>query len=312
MRADDLDRICPLAPLPDALPRVISCAEAAARGYSGRAIDHRIARGTWRRVLPRTYVTADTFTDLDRLYAALSYAGAGAALSGAAALLASQVKRIGMPQRVLVLVPPGNCAKSVAWVQVRRTQRAWQAVQGIGPRRVEPARAAADLAVTISRLDDVRALVARVVQDSHCTLAELGAELEAGPRRGSKHLRQALAEVGWGAASAPEAEAARILRRAGIAGFQQNAPLHLPNGTVRYVDFYWAALRACLEIDSVEYHFERDEWAGTWNRHLDLAKFGYSVIHRPPSALADPDRFVRDVAGWLAGREADLRRGLGA
>jgi hypothetical protein len=163
----------------------------------------------------------------------------------------------------------------------------------------------------LSRLDDVRALVARVVQDGHCSLAELAIELEAGPRQGSAHLRQALKEVGLGAESAPEAEAARILRRAGITGFVQNAVLPLPDGSTRRVDFYWPELRACLEIDSVEWHFDRDDWTTTWDRHIDLSKFGYSVIHRPPSALRDRAGFARDVREWLAGRAADLRRGLG-
>jgi len=34
------------------------------------------------------------------------------------------------------------------------------------------------------------------------------------------------------------------------------------------------------------------------------------VIHRPPSALARPTGFTRDIDAWLRGREADLRRGL--
>jgi hypothetical protein len=295
---------------PDALPRIIGRAEALARGMSRYAIDRRVASGRWRRVLPRTYLTADTLGDLDRLYAAVTFAGSGAALSGAAALRAAGVGKISMPRRVLVLVPPHNCVASSAWVTVRRSARPIVAEQWVGPRRVEPARAAADLAVTMRQLDDVRALVARVVQEHHCTIADLGVELDAGPRRGSAFLRQALEEIGWGAASAPEARAARILREAGITGFVQNAELRLPNGRVRVVDFYWPALRACLEIDSVEYHFRREDWSGTWDRHLDLSTFGFSVIHRPPSALRDKSRFARDVAAWLAGREADLRRGL--
>ncbi len=242
--------------------------------------------------------------------AAVSYAGDGAALSGAAALVAAGVRRVVMPSHVLVVVPPDNCARSTSWVQVRRTVRPFVAEPWWRPRRVEIARATSDLAVTMRRLDDVRTLVARVVQDGHCTIPELGAELDAGPRRGSKHLRQALLEVGWGAASAPEAQAAVILREAGITGFQPNAELSLPDGSVRSVDFYWPKLRACLEIDSVEWHYEVDDWTGTWDRHLDLSKIGYSVIHRPPSALKDKERFVCDIRTWLAGREADLRRGL--
>ena len=294
----------------DALPRVITRAAALERGFSRHAIDHRVATGKWRRVLPRTFLTADTLTETDRTTAALAFAGDGAVLSGAAALRESGVRRIAVPATILVLVPPKNRTRSAAWVQVRRTLRPIVGEQWLGLPRVEVARAAADLALTMAWLDDVRTLVARVVQQRHCTLAELGAELDAGPRQGSGHLRRALAEVGWGAESAPEAEAARILRRAGIDGFIQNAELQLPDGTTRRVDFYWPTLRACLEIDSVEWHFERADWAGTWDRHLDLSKFGYSVIHRPPSALVDKAQFAVDVRDWLAGREADLRRGL--
>jgi hypothetical protein len=295
----------------DPVPRIITRAEALAMGMSRHAIDRRLASRRWRRVLPRTYLTTDTFTASDRMRAALAFAGEGSALSGAAALVASEVRGVAMPQRVLVLVPADCGVASRDWVLVRRSPRPIVIEQWWGLRRVQPARAAADLAVTLRRIDDVRTLVARVLQDGHCTGPELQAELEAGPRRGSAFLRQALTEVGLGAASAPEARAARILREAGITGFQQNAELRLPNGSVRYIDFYWPKLRACLEIDSVEYHFRREDWAKTWDRHLDLSMFGYAVIHRPPSALWQPEKFVRDVRAWLAARAADLRRGLG-
>jgi hypothetical protein len=293
-----------------ALPRVLSRADALRRGIPRTTVDARVSRGSWRRVLPRTYVTGPTVTDRDRLDAAVCYAGAQAALSGAAALFAAEVRGIRMPARVLVLVPPDNCARSTSWVQVRRTVRPYSADPWWRPARVEPARAASDLAVTMRRLDDVRTLLARVVQDGHCTVAELGAELDAGPRRGSKHMRQALAEVGRGAASAPEAEAAAILHAAGIGGFRANVELTLPDGSLRRVDLYWKRLRAVLEIDSKQWHYEEEDWTATWDRHLDLSTFGYSVIHRPPSALRDKERFARDVQAWLAGREADLRRGL--
>ncbi|MEO9138368.1 MAG: hypothetical protein ABI345_04815 [Jatrophihabitans sp.] len=296
---------------PDALPRVLSLADARERGLSAATVNGRVARGTWRRVLPSTYFTGATFTDHDRLVAAVTYAGRDSALSGAAGLFAAGVRRVSMPERVLVIGPMSTYVTSSSWVQVRRSARPVTVPPWFRPRRVEPARAAADVALTMRRLDDVRALVARVVQDRHCTVAELGTELDCGPRRGSAHLRQALEEVGWGVASAPEARAMRILRRAGILGFEPNFELVLPDGSRRVVDFYWPALRACLEIDSVEWHFEQVDWSRTWDRHLDLSKFGYAVIHRPPSALKDEARFVRDVRDWLAGRESDLRRGIG-
>ena len=253
-------------------------------------------------MLPATYLTSDTLTGADKVAAALTYAGPHAALSGAAALAESGVKRISRPERLLVLVPADVAKVSARWVQVRRSVRPFAVQQWYGPRRVEVARAVSDLAVTTKRLDDVRALVARVVRDGHCTLDELGAELEAGPRRGSKHLRQALEEVGWGAASAPEAQAARLLRNAGITGFRQNVAIALPGGGRYEADLLWPALRAVLEIDSMEYHLGPAEWRGTMDRHLVLETLGYSVIHRPPSALRDPDRFIRDIRTWLDAR----------
>lgn len=294
----------------DPLPRVLTRAQALSSGLSRHAVDRRLASGRWRRVLPRTYFTGETFTDTDRMTAALAFAGPGSALSGAAALVASEVRRVVMPARVLVLIPPGAFVASHAWVQIRRSTRPIIREDWYGPARVQPARAAADLAVTMTQLDDVRALVARVVQDGHCTLDELVTEWRQGPRRGSAFLRQALEEVGAGAASAPEARAARILTSAGITGFLQNAEVQLPDGSRRVIDFLWPELRACLEIDSVEYHFTREDWARTWDRHLDLTSVGYAVIHRPPSALASPAKFVADVRAFLGGREADLRRGF--
>jgi hypothetical protein len=278
---------------------------------SRHAVDHRVSTGRWQRVLPRTYLTVDTFTEYDRMNAALAFAGAGAMLSGAAALRASEVRRIRMPSVVLVLVPPPNRTGSAEWVLVRRTFRPLVREQWSGPARVQVARAAADAALASPSLDDVRTLIARVVQDGRCSHSDLVAELEAGPRQGSAYLRTALEEIGAGAESAPEAQVARILRKAGISDFVQNAVIALPNGATRRVDFYWPRLRACLEIDSVEWHFDRADWAATWDRHLELTKFGYSVIHRPPSALREQARFVRDVREWLAGRTAELQRGVG-
>lgn len=293
---------------PDHLPRVLSWSEALDRGTSRHAIKRHVAAGRWQRVLPRTYLTAATMTERDRVDAALIFAGDGAALSGAAALWASQVRRIAMPESVLVLVPPANRTRSGGWVRVRNTARPIDVEHWIGPRRTGPARATADLALDLHRIDDVRAVVARVVGDEHCSLEELAAELEAGPRRGSALLRQALTEVGSGAASAPEARAARILRRSGVSPFEQNARIALPGGGFYVADFLWRELRAILEIDSQEYHLGPAQWRATMDRHLALSTIGYSLVHRPPSSLRDEARFGREIVAWLAS-VANVRAG---
>jgi very-short-patch-repair endonuclease len=221
------------------------------------------------------------------------------------------VPRIAQPSAVLVLVPPHNRVRSTAWVTVRRTFRPVNLETWIGPRRADVARATADYALSLVRISDVRTVVARVVRDQYCTVDELRTQLESGPRRGSALLRQALDEVSVGAASAPEAEAARVLRRAGLTGFEQNVPILLPDGTTFVADFLWPHVRAILEIDSREFHLDPADWEHTLQRHLRLTTHGYSVVHRPPSALRDERGFAREIAAWLRGREADLRRGVG-
>jgi hypothetical protein len=52
---------------PTALPRITSRADALKAGYSPDAIKYLLATGRWTRLLPRTYLTSDTLTWVDRL-----------------------------------------------------------------------------------------------------------------------------------------------------------------------------------------------------------------------------------------------------
>jgi hypothetical protein len=289
-----------------ALPRVLGRSDALRLGLSRDAIDRSVAAGRWRRVLPHTYLTVDTITWPDRVAAALAFAGRGAMLSGAAALTFSEMRSVARPNSILVLVPAGNRARSVDWVRVRATSRLPEPDGWYGPRRASVARAVADHALGLRRLDDVRTVVAEVVRRQLCTITEMAANLEAGPRRGSAHFRRALAEVNGGAASAPEARAASALTTAGVPLFEQNARIDLPGGGYYVADFLWREYRAILEIDSEEYHLNPADWRATMDRHLALTTLGYSVVHRPPSAvLQDPERFVTEIRAWLRRRAAE-------
>ncbi len=86
--------------------------------------------------------------------------------------------------------------------------------------------------------------------------------------------------------------------------FEQNAVIVLAGR--RYCpDFLWRRLRAILEIDSFEHHFQRADWQRTLDRHFALETAGYTVIHVPPSALDDGARFVDRVRVWLQARSRD-------
>lgn len=302
----DLDAFLPLLD-PTADPRVLTRADAFARGYSRRAIDHRVATGRWRRVLPRTYLTVDTLTWRDRLDAALAFAGPQALLSGAAALADEELRSVRRPDQVLVVVPLSVAVHPHGWVRVRRTARMPERALLPGPRRVPMARAVADLALERRRLDDVRALVTEAVRRDLCTIEELMTELATGPRSGSAFLRQAIEEASGGAWSAPEARAATVLRRAGVPAFEPNARINLPDGRWFFVDFLWRELRAVLEIDSVEHHASPPDADNTSDKHLALETLGYSVVHRMPRFVTrQPRAFVTGIAAWLDARRAAL------
>ena len=262
-----LDELVPLLD-PTALPRVLGRAAAHRRGYNPNMIAHRLTTGQWRRILPRTYLSVDTLTWPDRLTAALTFAGPGALLSGAAALADEGLRAVGRTSAILVLVPVSTRLRSTAWVRIRPTQRLPERAVLPGPARAPLSRAVADLALERRRLD----------------------------------------EVTVGAWSAPEARAARVLRCAGVPPFEQNVRIDLPGGRFFVVDFLWRELKAILEIDSVEHHFDAPDRDATMDRHLVLETLGYSVVHRSPAVVQkQPAAFAGGIAAWLAARATGLR-----
>lgn len=292
----------------DGVPRILTRADAFALGFSRRAIDHRLATNDWHRVLPHTYLTGNTLTWSDRVEAALAYAGPDALLTGAAALADLGLRAVPRPDRMLLLVPRSNHVRPAGWVRLRRTDRMPARSLVPGPRRAELARAVADLALERRALDDVRALVAQAVRARICTIAELWAEYENGPRKFSANLRRALEDIDRGAWSAPEARAADILRRSHVPPFEQNARVDLPGGGYLIVDFLWRALRAVLEIDSDAHHGDPADRDATDARHVKLQTLGLSVVHRRPAVvMREPARFRRETERWLAARAIELR-----
>jgi hypothetical protein len=302
-----MDRFSPLLD-PTSLPRVVSRSQAHDWGFTDAAIEHRLAIGRWRRILPHTLLTSDTLTWADRLTAATVFAGEGALLSGDAALSDLGLRSVRPRNRVLVLVPPGRQPRSAGWVQVRPSARPMRRALVPGPPRVETARAVADASIGRPRQDDVRALVAEAVRRGLCTIDELADEVRHGPRRGSAFLREAVDEVGGGAWSAPEARAAKLMRAAGLPPFEANATITLPDGSYFIADFLWADLRAILEIDSDAHHALAGDADATSDRHIALETLNYSVVHRTPRLVVKrPEVFVRGVAAWLESRARATR-----
>jgi hypothetical protein len=157
-------------------------------------------------------------------------------------------------------------------------------------------------------LRPVRALMTSSVQRNRCTVEELIAEYESGPRNGSKLLRLALEDARNGARSIAEAEAIEVLRRSPVPNFEANVPIVTTSGAlVAEGDCVWRELRAVLEIDSREYHFSEEDWNATMERHGKLARHGVSVLHTPPSKVRrHAARWAKEVEQWLRARAAEL------
>lgn len=256
-------------------------------------------------LFPGVYLTRPEPRPEDWLHAALLHSGPRSVLSGALALRCHGVRlpRAGVPESILVLIPYGEGVRSVSPAQLRRVPHLPDPVLVEGLRLAPAQRAVADLALELHRLDDVRALVADAVQRGFCTPEELVAQMVTAARKNSKAFRTAVKEIADGARSAPEARAASTLRKNGITGFRQNAEVIV--GGRRFVaDFLWDELKAILEIDGAEYHFDRDGWRRTLDRDARLQGGGYALLHVPPSLVASEVMFVHQVSAWLAARAA--------
>jgi hypothetical protein len=170
----------------DALPRVISRADAMRRGIADHVIDRHVARRRWQPLCPGVYLTTRPPMSRDLLDAAVLHGGPGAVISAAAALREYGLRSAPDGDGVLLLVARRSGARPCGQIRVRRTSRLPWAEPRLGPPLAPPARAVADAAREMARLSDVRALVAEAVRRDLASVDDLSAELAAGRRNGSR------------------------------------------------------------------------------------------------------------------------------
>jgi hypothetical protein len=169
-----------------------------------------------------------------------------------------------------------------------------------------PARAVADTVRGLRRLSDARAVVGRVVQRRLCTVAELTAELEQRPGRGTALLREVLAEVADGIRSAPEGDLRVVIRASALPRPLYNPRLYLNGQFLAEPDAWWEEASVLGEVDSREWHLSPDSWELTMRRHDRLAAAGLTVLHFSPKQIrTEPGQVVELITAALrAGRPA--------
>jgi hypothetical protein len=278
---------------------VITRQQALLCGLPPSTLDRYIApSGRWQRLLPGVYLALTRAATQDQLeMAALLCAGPHSLITGSAAVRRHRLSPRG-PNLVDVLIPWTDRRQSAGFVRVHRTRRMPARRYRIGVIRFTKApRAVADSARSLTRFDDVRHVVCDAVQRRVCTVAELTAELAAGPAAGATLFRDALAEIGDGVRSVAEADCRILILSSDLPKPMFNARLFDANGVfIAAVDAWWPEAGVAAEVDSRAYHLSADDQDRTTERHDQLLAHGIMPLHFPPKRIkADPVGVINDL-----------------
>jgi very-short-patch-repair endonuclease len=287
---------------------VISRSQAFATGVSPSGLRHRLRPGgPWQSLLPGVYLTVTGQpTREQREMAALLYAGDPSAITGISALRFWQLPGL-PPSRVDTLVPDARQRSSRGYVRICRTKRMPERVAiDRALEYVLPARAVLDTVRGMTEVDQVRELVAAVVQQRVCKIELLRAELPAVPVRGTAVLREVLAEIGSGVRSGPEADLRRLIIRARLPMPLFNCSLRLNGQFLAKPDAYWPDHGVVGEVDSWQWHSRPEAWSATLDRHNRIEAAGLRVLHFSPRQIrTQPEDVISKIAAALGhGRPA--------
>lgn len=253
--------------------------------------------GPWRVVLPGVYLAHNgPLNPGQRDMAAALYAGRGSLITGLAALRALGV-RVPDSDQVDVLIPAGRKRGSVEFVRVHRTRKMPDRVlviEEVG--YVEAARAVADATRGHLDLKTVTGIVAAAVQKRSCTVAQVAAELKAGPQQGSAALRAAVGAVADGVRSVAESDFRTLITKSDLPAPMYNPKLFAGLEFVAKPDAWWGDAGVAAEVDSREWHFSPADWERTMARHARMTARGILVLHFPPRRIStDGTGVVREL-----------------
>jgi very-short-patch-repair endonuclease len=230
-----------------------------------------VRRGDLARVLPGIYAAADQATSLASRLRALSRFDPDAILVGAVAARVSfwpdlRVDMIECAVRHSRARQPGYCF-------TRRYIPAELVVSRSGLRYTTPALTALDLCLTVGGDAIDQALRTRA---STLVLLQRAMDLT-GARVGNPTRRQLLLDSRAEPWSKPERLFHRLLRDAGITGWQANRPVIL-RGSTFYVDVIFRELKLIIEIDGRLYHTEAEVFETDRRRQNLLVLDGWCVL----------------------------------
>jgi len=267
---------------------VITSAQAAAAGLSEQAVGRRVRSGSWRRLASGVYlVGGHPYTDEVRVRAAVATCGHQATTHGMTAAWwhgiigrASTVVDVTIPHAQRAPRVNGVCARrrdltrnDVSWV--RHLQ-----VTGVALTVLEAAVATPDGSVLLDRALQRHVELPMLWRVHRRNLG----------RRGSAATAVLLTAAADGAGSRAERLLHRLLRRAGITGWQVGYPCR-----GYQIDVAFPAQRLAIEVDGWAFHSDAVRFNGDRRRQNAIANDGWQVLRftwhdltgRPDAAIAE-------------------------
>lgn len=289
---------------------LVTRSQAAGLGLSAKAVDGRVRRGRYRRLLPGVYGDAGLPDSWEvAALAAVLWARGDAVLARDSA---ARLHGLPLPRdrgAAIHLLVRDRCFAARDGIVVHRTHTlANHHVTALGPHPVTTAtRTVCDLAATL-RAGALRRLVAAAARDGLTDPASLRSCLrELGPVPGARALRLLIDELSpLDAQCSSEFESVylRMAREHGVEPTAVNHPVRDAHGRRRYLDAVYLPEHVWVELDSRRFH-------GTLLDRNDDAIRTASIERA--GEWADPLRFTwEDVTQRPAGVAGVVRRALTA
>lgn len=283
-----------------------------AAGLSRHALAWQVSSGRWQRPLTGVFAgQSGALSQLQWVWAALLWAGAGAALCGPTAAARDGLRgyeveaiHLAIPNTRHLDAPKGAARKLVI---TRSARLGEEDVHPLAtPRRTRLPRSIIDTAALRPRPEDAFAVIAAGVQQRLVTPELLAAAIDSSGRlRHRGILRAGVLDLLGGAHSLPERDFLRIVRVAGLPMPDlQSVRTHA--GKRRYLDVYWKRYRLAAEIDGMG-HLSVGRWIDDMARSNEVVVDGDAVLRFPAILIRTRPDVVEDVLvrafltrGWQA------------
>jgi hypothetical protein len=268
---------------------------------SDAAIQWRLGR-QWQVVLPGVYkADRSPLSEVQRLRAALLYAGPGSMLNDTSALRTLGLPYVPDEAEVRLLVSDSVQRASRQFVVTKRTWRLPTSIVVGGLSTAPLDRALCEFAARHDSERDSLAVVAAAVQQGRVRLGSLLEEAYAGQARGRPRLLRVLAPIEAGVRSAPEADFRALVARSRVLPTPLwNCLIELPDGTVVSPDALFEDAALIHEVNGRQFHAPdeagEDLFEAMQRRHDLLAASGLSALHNSPRRVRrDGDCVLREM-----------------